>query len=218
MLISSIYRRAKLAKESGNTKKKKSYEIRSRAKPLAIFVCLTYKEITTIIINKTMAKTALKGNPVNTSGDLPKNGTTLPSFKLVKTDLSEAGPSDFKGKRLLLNIFPSLETGVCAMSIRKFNEKAAGLDNTVVLAISKDVPFAMGRFCTTEGINNVVPLSGFRDTEFGKSFGVDLLDGPMKGLYARSVVIADESGKVIYTELVPEISTEPDYDKALAAL
>jgi thiol peroxidase len=165
-----------------------------------------------------MAKTALKGNPVNTSGELPERGSALPSFSLVKSDLSEAGPGDFKGKRLLLNIFPSLDTGVCATSVRKFNEKAAGLDNTVVLAISKDLPFAMGRFCTTEGINNVVTLSGFRDSEFGKAFGIDMTDGPLKGLYARSVVVADENGKVEYTELVPEITQEPDYDRALEAL
>ena len=165
-----------------------------------------------------MAKTALKGNPVNTSGELPENGKSLPLFRLVKSDLSEAGPDDFKGKKLLLNIFPSLDTGVCATSVRKFNEKAAGLSNTVVLAISKDLPFAMGRFCTTEGIENVVTLSGFRDSEFGKAFGIDLTDSPLKGLYARSVVVADENGKVKYTELVPEITQEPDYEKALAAL
>ena len=165
-----------------------------------------------------MAKTALKGNPVNTSGELPKSGSALPSFRLVKSDLSEAGPNDFKGKKLLLNIFPSLDTGVCATSVRKFNEKAAGMENTVVLAISKDLPFAMGRFCTTEGITNVVSLSGFRDSEFGKAFGVDLTNGPLKGLYARSVVVTDENWKVKYTELVPEITQEPDYDKALSAL
>ncbi len=165
-----------------------------------------------------MAKTALKGNPVNTIGELPSKGTTAPSFKLVKTDLSEAGPSDFKGKKLLLNIFPSLDTGVCATSVRKFNEKAAGMNNTVVLAISKDLPFAMGRFCTTEGIKNLTTLSGFRDSNFGKAYGVDMVDGPLAGLYARSVVVIDENGKVVYNELVPEITQEPDYEKAINAL
>jgi thioredoxin-dependent peroxiredoxin len=126
--------------------------------------------------------------------------------------------SEFSGKKLVLNIFPSLDTGVCAASVRKFNEKAAGMTGTVVLAISKDLPFAMGRFCTTEGINNLVSLSGFRDSSFGKTYGVDLTDGPLAGLYARSVVVIDEKGKVKYTELVPEITQEPDYDSALAAL
>jgi thiol peroxidase len=165
-----------------------------------------------------MAKTALKGNPVKTIGDLPAKGTTAPAFKLVKSDLTEARKSDFKGRKLVLNIFPSLDTAVCATSVRKFNEKAAGMKNTVVLAISKDLPFAMGRFCTTEGIKNVVTLSGFRDRKFGKAYGVDLIDGPLAGLYARSVVVVNEKGKVVYTELVPEITREPDYDKALAAL
>jgi thiol peroxidase len=165
-----------------------------------------------------MAKTALKGNPVNTIGELPVKGKTAPEFKLVKTDLSESGPADFKGKKLLLNIFPSLDTGVCATSVRKFNEKAAGMNNTVVLAISKDLPFAMGRFCTTEGIKNLTTLSGFRDSNFGKAYGVDMVDGPLAGLYARSVVVIDENGKVIYTELVPEITQEPDYEKAIKAL
>jgi thioredoxin-dependent peroxiredoxin len=165
-----------------------------------------------------MAKTALKGNPVNTAGNLPAQGSKAPGFKMVKTDLSEAKLEDFTGKKILLNIFPSLDTGVCAASVRKFNEKAAGLTNSVVLSVSKDLPFAMGRFCTTEGIENVVSLSGFRNSEFGKSFGIEMTDGPLAGLYARSVVVIDEAGKVVYTELVPEITTEPDYDKALAAM
>lgn len=168
--------------------------------------------------NNIMAKTALKGNSVNTNGNLPSNGVKAPGFKLVKSDLSEAGLAEFKGKKLVLNIFPSLDTGVCATSVRKFNEKAAGLQNTVVLAISKDLPFAMGRFCSTEGINNVITLSGFRNSKFGTAYGVDLIDGPLAGLYARSVVVVDEKGKVKYTQLVPEITQEPDYDKALAAL
>jgi thiol peroxidase len=165
-----------------------------------------------------MAKITLKGSPVNTSGDLPKKGTQAPDFKLVKADLEELSLSELKGKKILLNIFPSLETSVCSTSIRKFNQLAAGRTNTVVLAISKDVPFAHKRFCTTEGITNVVTLSGFRDKVFGKSYGVDMIDGSWAGLYARSVVVVDEKGKVIYTQLVPEIGQEPDYASAMNAL
>jgi thiol peroxidase len=165
-----------------------------------------------------MAKITLKGNPVNTSGNLPLKGTLAPDFNLVKSDLGQLTLSELKGKRLILNIFPSLDTSVCAMSVRKFNQLAAGKINAVVLAISKDLPFAHKRFCTTEGINNVVTVSGFRDFSFGKLYGVDIIDGPMAGLYARSVVVVDETGKVIYTQLVPEITQEPDYDPAIAVL
>jgi thiol peroxidase len=165
-----------------------------------------------------MAKIALKGNPVNTSGTLPAKGSKAPDFKLVKSDLSSLSLSELKGKKLILNIFPSLDTSVCAASVRKFNQLAAGRTNTMVLAISKDLPFAHGRFCTTEGITNVVTLSGFRDTEFGKSYGIDIIDGPLAGVYGRSVIVIDETGKVTYTQLVPEITQEPDYDQALAAL
>ncbi|MFH0841413.1 MAG: thiol peroxidase [Bacteroidota bacterium] len=165
-----------------------------------------------------MAKITFKGNPVNTSGNLPPKGSTAPGFSLIKSDLGSLSLSDLKGKKLILNIFPSLDTSVCAMSVRKFNQLAAGKHNVMVLAISKDLPFAHSRFCSTEGITNVVTLSGFRDTSFGKSYGVDLIDGPFAGLYARSVVVIDETGKVIYTRLVPETTTEPDYDSALAAL
>ena len=165
-----------------------------------------------------MAKITLKGNPVNTSGNLPAKGSAAPEFSLVKSDLSSLSLSELKGKRLLLNIFPSVGTSVCAAALRKFNQVAAGLNNTLVLAISKDLPFAHKDFCAAEGINNVIPLSGFRDSKFGKAYGVDILDGIFEGLYARSIVIIDESGKVTYTELVPEIGQEPDYDAALNAL
>jgi thioredoxin-dependent peroxiredoxin len=171
-----------------------------------------------IFDKKIMAKITLKGNPVNTSGNLPKKGIQAPDFTLVKADLSIQSISELKGKILILNIFPSLDTSVCATSVRKFNVMAASKANTLVLGISKDLPFAHKRFCTTEGINNVTTLSGFRDSSFGKSYGVDIIDGPMAGLYARSVVVVDEKGKVIYTQLVPEITQEPDYDAALAAL
>jgi thiol peroxidase len=175
-------------------------------------------EILTKFAKKIMAKITLKGNPVNTSGNLPSKGSKAPDFKLVKSDLGSLSLSELKGKKLILNIFPSLDTSVCAASVRKFNQLAAGKINTTVLAISKDLPFAHGRFCTTEGITNVTTLSGFRDASFGKSYGVDIIDGPLEGVYARSIVVVDETGKVTYTELVPEITQEPNYDAAIAAL
>lgn len=165
-----------------------------------------------------MAHTALKGNPVKTAGDLPKKGDKAPWFSLVKSDLSSLSLSELKGKKLILNIFPSLDTSVCATSVRKFNQLAAGKANVQVLAISKDLPFAHGRFCSTEGIANVVTLSGFRDESFGKDYGILMVDGPLAGLYARSVVAIDEAGNVLYSQLVPEITTEPDYDSALKAI
>lgn len=165
-----------------------------------------------------MAKITFKGNVVNTSGDLPFKGSKAPEFTLVKSDLSEMSLSELRGKKVILNIFPSLGTSVCSTSVRKFNQLAAGLNNTVVLAISKDLPFAHASFCATEGIKNVVSLSGFRDTAFGKAYGVDTLDGLFKGLYARSVVAIDETGKVIYSQLVPDTGQEPDYESALAAI
>ena len=165
-----------------------------------------------------MAKITLHGNPVNTSGSLPVKGSKAPDFKLVKSDLGSLSLSELKGKKIILNIFPSLDTSVCATSVRKFNQLAAGKENVTVLGISKDLPFAHGRFCSTEGITNVVTLSGFRDNDFGKAYGVDIIDGPLAGLYARSIVVVDENSNVIYTELVPETTQEPDYDSALAAL
>lgn len=165
-----------------------------------------------------MAQITLKGNAINTSGNLPVKGCRAPDFLLVKSDLSTQKLSDITGKKIILNIFPSLDTSVCATSVRKFNLLAAGMTNTIVLAISKDLPFAHNRFCTTEGITNVVTLSGFRDTAFGKAYGVDIIDGPMAGLYARSIVVINDSGHVVYNQLVPEITQEPDYDSALKAL
>jgi thiol peroxidase len=180
-------------------------------------VFLIFKSLTNFG-KKVMAKITFKGIPVNTSGNLPAKGTKAPEFSLVKSDLSSLSLSELKGKKILLNIFASIGTSVCATSIRKFNQLAAGMANTMVLAISKDLPFAHASFCTTEGITNLVTLSGFRDSAFGKAYGVDTLDGPFAGLYARSVVVIDETGKVIYTQLVPETGQEPDYDAALNAL
>ena len=167
---------------------------------------------------KAMAKITLKGNPVNTSGNLPLKGSIAPDFKLVKSDLGNLSLSELKGKKLVLSISPSLDTSVCATSVRKFNQIASGKTNTMVLAITKDLPFASARFCTTEGITNVVTLSGFRDTAFGKSYGIEIIDGPFTGLYARSIVVVDESGIVTHSQLVTEIAEEADYDAALTVL
>ena len=163
-----------------------------------------------------MATTAFKGNPVNTAGDLPAAGASAPAFDLVGDGLSELTSGDLSG-RVVLNIFPSIDTGVCAASVRKFNELAASLDNTTVLNVSKDLPFAQARFCGAEGIDNAKVGSAFRSS-FGEDYGVTMTDGPMAGLLARSVVVLDADGTVLHTELVPEISQEPDYDAAVKAL
>lgn len=165
-----------------------------------------------------MAKITFKGNPVTTSGELPKVGSAAPDFTLTKTDLSALGKQDLAGKNVVLNIFPSIDTGVCATSVRTFNQKAAALPNTVVVCVSKDLPFAMKRFCGAEGIEKVVPASWFRGPDFGKAYGVVMQDGPLAGLFARSVVVFDAAGKVVHTELVPEIAQESDYDAALKAV
>ncbi|QQS01029.1 MAG: thiol peroxidase [Austwickia sp.] len=164
-----------------------------------------------------MATTAFKGSPVQTSGDLPAAGSDAPDFTLTGTDLSDVTGAGHKGKRVVLNIFPSVDTGVCAASVRKFNELAASMDNTAVVCVSADLPFALGRFCGAEGIENVTAASSFR-SDFGSTYGVTMTDGPLKGLLARSVVVVNESGDVVYTELVPEITQEPNYDAAVAAL
>jgi thiol peroxidase len=165
-----------------------------------------------------MAQITLRGNAIHTSGDLPKVGSTAPAYTLVRTDLSEVSGQDLNGKRVVLNIFPSIDTPTCASSVRKFNARANEKPNTTVLCISADLPFAQKRFCGAEGLDNVVPASSFRSPDFGQVYGVALVDGPLKGLLARSVVVVDESGKVIHTELVPEIAQEPDYNAALAVL
>ncbi|HEX9053094.1 MAG TPA: thiol peroxidase [Anaeromyxobacter sp.] len=164
-----------------------------------------------------MAQVTLKGSPIHTNGELPKVGAAAPAFKLTNGDLKDVGLPDFKGKRKILNIVPSLDTSVCATSTRRFNESAGKLPNTVVLVISADLPFASKRFCTTEGLQNVVPLSLMRDKSFAKDYGVLLQDGPLAGICARAVVVLDEGDKVTYTQLVPEIGQEPDYERALAA-
>jgi thiol peroxidase len=163
-----------------------------------------------------MAQTTLGGNPVNTVGDLPAVGSPTPSFTLTKADLSDITEADLAGQRVVLNIFPSIDTKVCAASVRRFNELAGALENTTVMNVSADLPFAQGRFCSAEGLTNVSSASTFRGG-FG-SYGVTMADGKLAGLLARAVVVLDESGTVLHSQLVPEIAQEPDYDAAIAAL
>jgi thiol peroxidase len=164
-----------------------------------------------------MASITFKNTPVSTVGELPAKGSTLPAFELVGQDLGAVSSADLAGTRVVLNIFPSVDTGTCAMSVRTFNEVAAGLENTVVVCVSKDLPFAQARFCGAEGIENVVTGSAFRSS-FGEDFGVTMADGPLAGLLSRAVVVTDAEGTVLYTEQVGEVSEEPDYDAARAAL
>jgi thiol peroxidase len=171
-----------------------------------------------ILKNRNMATITFKGSAVKTEGNLPTKGSVAPDFKLVKNDLSEVSLKDFAGKKVVLNIFPSIDTGVCAASVRKFNAEASSLSNTVVLCVSRDLPFAHSRFCGAEGLNNVVSASEFRTDQFSKAYGVKMADGPLAGLLSRAVVVVDETGKVVYTEQVPEIAQEPDYSAALKAL
>ena len=165
-----------------------------------------------------MATVTLQGNAFNTSGELPAVGSTAPDFHLVDGKLNDVQLSDYSGKKKLLNIVPSLDTPTCATSTRKFNEKAAGRDDVVVLVVSADLPFAQGRFCEAEGIKDVVPLSLMRTRGFAKDYGVLMTDGPLAGITARAIVVIDENNQVSYTELVPEIADEPNYEAALAAL
>lgn len=165
-----------------------------------------------------MANITLKGNPVETVGILPANGTQAPQFTLVKSDLSETGLGDFAGKTIVLNIFPSLDTPVCAASVRRFNQEASSLKDTAVLCISADLPFAHKRFCEVEGLNNVVALSTFRSPEFGIHYGLTIANGPLRGLMSRAVIIIGSDGTIRYSQQVPEIVEEPDYDAALKAL
>ncbi|MGD8407257.1 MAG: thiol peroxidase [Thiohalophilus sp.] len=163
-----------------------------------------------------MAQITLGGNPISTNGDLPLVGTDAPAFKLTDANLNDVGLDNYKGKKKLLNIVPSLDTPICATSTLKFNEASKGRDDVVMLIVSADLPFAMSRFC--EKLDNVIPLSMMRNKNFAKDYGVLIQDGPMAGITARAVVVIDENDKVIYTEMVPEIAQEPDYQKALAAL
>ncbi|WP_027389831.1 thiol peroxidase [Chrysiogenes arsenatis] len=165
-----------------------------------------------------MAQILLKGNPINTCGTLPAVGSQAPAFTVTGIDLADMKLTDFSGKRVVLNIFPSIDTPVCASSVRRFNVEAAKLANTVVLCVSMDLPFAHKRFCGAEGIENVKSVSGIRSNGFGKAYGIEIIDGPLAALYGRAIVIIDASGIVTYTELVPEVTQEPDYDAAIAAM
>jgi thioredoxin-dependent peroxiredoxin len=164
-----------------------------------------------------MAQVTLGGNPIHTSGELPKVGSAAPEFSLVKNDLSALDSADLAGKRVILNIFPSIDTPTCAVSTREFNKRAGALENTAVVCVAADLPFAMSRFCAAEGVDNVSTGSTFRSS-FGHDYGVTLVDGPLRGVLARAVVVLDTAGKVAYTELVGEIGHEPNYDAAIAAL
>lgn len=165
-----------------------------------------------------MAAITLGGNPINTSGELPKVGSKAVDFKLVKGDLSIATLADFAGSKLVLNIFPSIDTGTCAASVRKFNEKASALENTKVLCISRDLPFAQSRFCGAEGLENVINFSDFNTGAFGKDYGLEISDSVLAGLHSRVIIVIDENGVITHTEQVGEIANEPNYDAALAAL
>lgn len=165
-----------------------------------------------------MATVTLHGDSINTIGELPATGKSAPDFKLTKSDLSSATLADYKGKKVVLNIFPSIDTGTCAKSVREFNKKASSFDNTAVLCVSKDLPFAQARFCGAEGIENVEMLSDFRDGNFGEAYGLAFSDGPLMPLHSRAVVVLNGEGEVTYTEQVPEIVDEPNYEAALAAL
>ncbi len=165
-----------------------------------------------------MANITLKGNPFHTSGELPAVGASAPNFRLVSADLQDVTLETYKGKTKVLNIVPSLDTPVCAVSARKFNEKAASIRDAVVLVVSADLPFAMKRFCSTEGLHNVLPLSMMRGRNFAKEYGTLITDGPLEGISARAVVVIDANDKVVYSQLVTEIGDEPNYDAALAAI
>jgi thiol peroxidase len=165
-----------------------------------------------------MAQITLGGNAINTIGNLPSPGDSASNFSLTTVDMTTANLDTYTGKRKILNIFPSVDTGVCATSVRTFNQQAASLENAVVLCISRDLPFAQKRFCGAEGISNVIMLSDFIDGSFGKSYGVEIIDGKFTGLHARAIVVLDENNKVLHSELVPEIAQEPNYEAALAVL
>jgi len=165
-----------------------------------------------------MATITLKGNEIHTSGTLPETGKKAPNFELVGSDLSTSTLSDFNGSRVILNVFPSIDTGICALSTKRFNKEASNLKNTKVLCVSRDLPFAQGRFCASEGLEDVQNFSDFKTGKFGKDFGLEIVDGPLQGLHSRAVIILDEQGSVMYTEQIPEIAQEPDYEAALKIL
>lgn len=182
------------------------------------WMLLQLKQLMLFKKENTMTTITLKGNPIQTIGSLPAVGTEAPDFTLTKTDLSELSLKDCLGKKIVLSIFPSVDTPTCATAMRHFNEEATKLNNTLVLCISADLPFAQNRFCAADGLKAVIPLSVFRHPDFGKKYGVTITDGPVAGLLSRAVIVLDEQGKVIYTQQVAELSAEPDYAPVLAAL
>ena len=165
-----------------------------------------------------MAQIKFKGNPVHTAGELPKAGDTAPDFRLTGTDLADISLASYSGKNLIISVFPSLDTPVCAASVRRFNVEAGKLKNTVVICVSRDLPFAHKRFCVAEGLSNVVSASEYRNASFSDGYGLRIIDGPLAGLLSRAIIVIDATGKILYTEQVPEITQEPDYDRALAIL
>lgn len=165
-----------------------------------------------------MANITLKGNPISTIGELPSIGSIAKDFELIQVDLSSTSLADYKGKKIVLNIFPSIDTGTCATSVRAFNKVASRLENTVVLCVSRDLPFAQKRFCGAEGIENVIMLSDFNTGQFAKDYGLQFVDGPLNGLTSRSIIVIDVDGTIVYTEQVPETVDEPNYEKAIEAL
>ncbi len=166
-----------------------------------------------------MAKITLGGTETNTIGNLPEIGSTAPDFQLVRKDMQEVTLATYHGQKVIMNIYPSIDTGICAMSTTKFNQEASKLDNTRIICVSKDLPFALNRYCEAEGIDSLDSLTNFRDNgDFGKNYGVEIVDGAFAGLNARAIVVVDEEGKVTYTELVPEVGQEPNYEEALAAI
>lgn len=165
-----------------------------------------------------MAQITFKGNPIHTNGELPTVGTKAPEFELTASDLSSKSLNDYAGKYVVLNIFPSVDTEVCAQSVRTFNQELSSLENTVVLCISKDLPFAQSRFCGAEGLNDVISLADYKSEDFVNNYGVKMIEGPLAGLHSRAVVVVSPEGEVIYTEQVPEIAQEPSYEAAIAAI
>ena len=165
-----------------------------------------------------MAQITFKGNPVHTAGELPKAGDAAPDFRLTGTDLADISLASYSGKNLIISVFPSLDTPVCAASVRRFNVEAGKLKNTVVICVSRDLPFAHKRFCVAEGLSNVVSASEYRNASFSDGYGLRIIDGPLAGLLSRAIIVIDATGKILYTEQVPEITQEPDYDRALAIL
>ena len=165
-----------------------------------------------------MAQIAFKGNPAHTAGELPKAGDSAPDFSLTGTDLADISLASYSGKNLIISVFPSLDTPVCAASVRRFNVEAGKLKNTVVICVSRDLPFAHKRFCVAEGLSNVVSASEYRNASFSDGYGLRIIDGPLAGLLSRAIIVIDATGKILYTEQVPEITQEPDYDRALAIL